>query len=83
MARALRDGLAFARGHRPIRTLLVGQALALICFTLVVPIEVIYAKESLGHHRRRLRHPAASWGAGIVIGSLLYLGLKNRSRRWG
>ena len=42
------DGLEFVRDIRPVRTLLIGQSLALICFTLVVPIEVIYAKESLG-----------------------------------
>ena len=64
-----------------MRTLLIGQSLALICFTVVVPIEVIYAKESLGHDRA----PASAcccraWGAGIVLGSLLFLGLKNRVR---
>ena len=47
MARVV-DGLEFARDNRLVRTLLVGQSLALICFTIVVPIEVIYAKESLG-----------------------------------
>ena len=45
-----------------MRTLLIGQALALICFTIVVPIEVIYAKESLGTTERRLRHPAVLVG---------------------
>ena len=45
-----------------VRTLLIGQSLALICFTVVVPIEVIYAKESLGHHERRLRRPAERLG---------------------
>src|SRR4051812_6583194 len=43
-----RAGLSFARSNRLVRTLLTGQALALVCFTVVVPIEVIYAKESLG-----------------------------------
>ena len=46
-----------------VRTLLIGQSLALICFTLVVPIEVIYAKESLGTTERRLRDPAVLPGA--------------------
>ena len=59
--------------------MLIGQALALICFTVVVPIEVIYAKESLGHHQRRFRLLLSAWGAGIVLGSLLYIGLKHRS----
>src|SRR4051794_38219591 len=39
----VRAGLSFARSHAPVRRLLVGQSLALVCFTIVVPIEVIYA----------------------------------------
>ena len=62
-----------------MRTLLVGQALALICFTIVVPIEVIYAKESLGTTSAGFGMLLSAWGAGIVLGSLLFLGLKNRA----
>lgn len=73
-----RDGLEFARDHRPVRTLLIGQALALICFTIVVPIEVIYAKESLGTSSAGFGILMSSWGAGIVLGSLVFLWLRNR-----
>lgn len=73
------DGLEFARDYRPVRTLLIGQALALICFTIVVPIEVIYAKESLGTTSAGFGILVSSWGAGIVIGSLLFLWLKDRA----
>src|SRR3954451_16607130 len=72
-------GLRFARGHRLIRALLVGQSLALVCFTLIVPIEVIYAKESLGTTSAGFGVLLSAWGAGIVLGSLLFLGLKSRS----
>jgi predicted MFS family arabinose efflux permease len=72
------DGLEFARDFRPVRTLLVGQALALICFTVVVPIEVIYAKESLETTDAGFGILMSSWGAGIVLGSLLFLWLKSR-----
>jgi predicted MFS family arabinose efflux permease len=72
------DGLTFARDYRPVRTLLVGQSLALICFTIVVPIEVIYAKETLGTTSAGFGILVSSWGAGIVIGSLLFLWLKNK-----
>jgi predicted MFS family arabinose efflux permease len=75
----LRAGLAFARGHRLIRLLLAGQSLALICFTLVVPIEVVYAQESLGTTSAGFGVLLSAWGAGIVLGSLLFLGLKSRS----
>jgi predicted MFS family arabinose efflux permease len=74
-----RDGLAYARGSVRTRVLLTGQSLALICFTLVVPIEVIYAKESLGTTSAGFGVLLAAWGAGILLGSLLFLGLRNRS----
>ena len=74
-----RAGLSFARSNPLIRTLLVGQSLALICFTVVVPIEVIYAKESLGATSAGFGLLLSAWGAGIVLGSLLFLVLKNRS----
>jgi predicted MFS family arabinose efflux permease len=74
-----RAGLAFAGSHRLVRTLLVGQSMALICFTLVVPIEVIYAKESLGTSSAGFGILLSAWGAGIVLGSLLFIALKNRT----
>ena len=48
-------------------------------FTLIIPIEVIYAKESLGTTSAGYGILLASWGAGIFLGSLLYLRIKNRS----
>jgi hypothetical protein len=72
-------GLRFVRGHRSIRLLLSGQAVALILFTIVIPIEVIYAKESLGTSDAGFGILLASWGAGIVVGSLVYLVVKTRS----
>ncbi|HET6547097.1 MAG TPA: MFS transporter, partial [Solirubrobacter sp.] len=74
-----RDGLAFARRNALIRTLLLGQSLALICFTIVVPIEIIYAKESLGTTSAGYGVLLSAWGAGIVLGSLLFIALKNRT----
>ena len=72
-------GLRFARRHAPIRLLLAGQSLALVCFTLIVPIEVIYAKETLGAGSAGFGALLAAWGAGIVLGSLIYLALRERS----
>jgi predicted MFS family arabinose efflux permease len=73
------SGMRFARRHPVVRLLLAGQALALLLFTLVIPIEVIYAKESLGTTSAGFGILLASWGAGIVIGSLIYLIVKQRS----
>jgi MFS family permease len=72
-------GMRFARRSPAVRLLLIGQAFALVLFTLVVPIEVIYAKESLGTTDAGFGILIASWGAGIVLGSLVYLLVKQRS----
>jgi MFS family permease len=72
-------GMRFARHNRAVRLLLIGQALALVMFTIIVPIEVIYAKESLGTTDAGFGILLASWGVGIVVGSLVYLLVKQRS----
>jgi MFS family permease len=74
-----RGGLAFARHSARVRLLLLGEGLALIFFTLVIPIEVIYARESLGVGSAGFGLLVAAWGAGIVVGSLAYLVVKSRS----
>jgi MFS family permease len=74
-----RAGMRFAGRVPQVRLLLIGQAVALILFTLIVPIEVIYAKESLGTTDAGFGILLASWGAGIVVGSLVYLVFKQRS----
>ena len=68
-----------SRGAIQVRLLLIGQAIALVLFTLIIPIEVIYAKESLGTSDAGFGILLASWGAGIVVGSLVYLLVKQRS----
>jgi hypothetical protein len=72
-------GMRFARTNPLVRMLLVGEAIALILFTLIIPIEVIYAKQSLGTTSAGFGILLASWGAGIVVGSLIYLLVKGRS----
>ena len=72
-------GLRFARTNAVVRVLLAGQAVGLVLFTLVIPIEVVYAKRSLGTTDTGFGILLASWGAGIVIGSLVYLVVKQRS----
>ena len=72
-------GLRYAREHSAVRLLLFGQAIALVLLTLIVPIEVIYAKESLETTSAGYGILLASWGAGIFIGSLIYLRVKNHS----
>lgn len=75
----LREGLSHAWRHRPARVLLGGQAVALVLFTLIVPIEVVYAKETLGAGDAGYGWLLSAWGLGIVIGSLVYVRVKHRA----
>jgi MFS family permease len=75
-----RAGLRYARDNVGVRALLIGQAIALVLFTLIIPIEVIYAKESLGTTAAGYGVLLAFWGAGIVVGSVVYLRVKHRSQ---
>jgi MFS family permease len=75
----VREGFAFVWRDVYLRTLVGGQALAFVFFTTVLPIEVVYAKESLATTSAGFGALLAAWGAGIVIGSLVYVLVKARS----
>jgi predicted MFS family arabinose efflux permease len=75
----VREGLRHARTDRVARRLLGGEALAIIFFTLIVPIEIVYATETLGTDEAGYGVLLSSWGAGIVLGSLVFLVLRTRS----
>ncbi len=75
----LRRGLSYVRGNRPVRLLIGGQALALVFFTLIAPIEVIYARESLHGGHGAYGALLSAWGAGTLIGSVLFARARQRS----
>lgn len=69
----LRSGIGFIRSNPALRALLATQALALVLFTLIVPIEVVYAKETLDAGDVGLGVLMAAWGGGMVLGSALFI----------
>jgi predicted MFS family arabinose efflux permease len=75
----LRSGLSHARRDRVARLLLGGEALAITLFALIVPIEIVYARETLGTGDTGYGVLLSSWGAGVVLGSVAFIGLKRRS----
>lgn len=75
----LREGLRYVRDQPQVRLLLYGQSAALVFFTLVIPIEVVYAKRTLDVGDAGYGLLLAAWGTGIVVGSLLYPRLMHRS----
>jgi MFS family permease len=68
----VRAGLAYIRGRPDLRRILTAQGLAFVFFAAVLPIEVVYAKESLGTSDTGYGMMLASWGAGMVLGSLIF-----------
>jgi MFS family permease len=75
----IRSGLAYVHGNRLLRTLITAQGLGVVFFTLVVPIEVIYAKDSLDAGDAGFGVLVACWGAGMILGSLAFARLHARS----
>jgi MFS family permease len=75
----VRAGLGYIRGHVTLRRLLAAQAAALVFFSAVIPIEVIYAKETLDAGDTGYGLMLGSWGAGMVLGSVVFATLRRAS----
>jgi MFS family permease len=72
----LRAGLDYIRGNPTLRRLLSAQAGAFVFFSAVLPIEVIYAKETLGAGDAGYGLLLGSWGGGMVLGGLVFAVLR-------
>jgi MFS family permease len=72
----VRAGLGYIRGNVTLRRLLAAQGAALVFFSAVIPIEVIYAKETLGAGDTGYGLMLGSWGGGMVLGSIVFAALR-------
>ena len=68
----LREAFAYVRNDVRVRTLLGGQALVFLMLTMITPIEVIYAKETLDAGDAGFGLLLAAWGTGMVGGSWVF-----------
>jgi len=75
----MREGLRYARTTRIARFLIGGEAIAVVFFTLIVPIEIVYASETLDTNDFGYGILLSSWGLGIVLGSIVFLGVRRRA----
>ena len=75
----LRLGFTYVRERPVLRRLLAAESVAFVFFALVLPIEVAFAKETLDAGDLGYGLMLASWGAGMVLGSLLFSGLRGAS----
>jgi predicted MFS family arabinose efflux permease len=77
----VRQGLAYVAGQPILRRLLTAQAAAFVFFAAVIPVEIVYVKETLGGGDSGYGALLASWGAGMVAGSLLFASARRASLR--
>jgi len=75
----LREGLAYVRRRVALQRLLAIQAFAFVFFTLVLPIEIVYAKESLDAGDSGYGILLSAWGIGMVVGSLFFIATARRA----
>lgn len=79
MRERLRAGLSYISSNGRLRNLMLAQGAAFVFFAAVIPVEVIYAKETLGTGDSGYGLLLASWGAGMVLGSLVFAVLRRTS----
>ena len=68
----VKAGVAYLREQARLRRVLVAQGLALIFFSAVAPLEVVYAKETLGASDTGYGILLTTWGLGMVAGSVIF-----------
>jgi MFS family permease len=68
----LRGGISYLRSNSALRMLIGAQGAAFVFFTLVTPIEVVYAKETLSAGDLGFGVLVGAWGAGMIMGSWLF-----------
>jgi MFS family permease len=75
----VRAGIAYIRERAVLKRLLLAQGAAFIFFAAVIPVEVVYAKETLGASDSGYGLMLASWGLGMVLGSLVFAAVRRAS----
>jgi MFS family permease len=68
----VRAALAYAYTRRPIRSLLIVQTVAVLFFTISIPVEVVFAQHSLHAGATGYGALLSAWGAGAVAGAAIY-----------
>jgi MFS family permease len=75
----VRAGLSYIRRETILRRVLVAQGWAFVFFAAVLPVEVVYVKETLDSTDTGYGVMLACWGLGMVLGSLLFARLRQAS----
>ena len=71
--------LRYVRGQRAIRALLSLQAIALVLFTMSIPVELVLAQHTLNAGAGGYGALLTAWGAGLILGSGIFARWRRRS----
>jgi MFS family permease len=75
----LMAGFRYVRERPVLQRLITAQGAAFVFFYVVIPIEVVFAKETLGAGDAGYGALLGSWGAGMLAGGLLFAALRRLS----
>jgi MFS family permease len=68
----LRAAVRHLRERPALRRMLLLQAVAILFFTVPMPVEIVYVRRSLHETTRAYGVLLALWGAGAIVGSAVY-----------
>jgi MFS family permease len=79
MRERVRAGAVYLREKTVLRRLLTAEGAAFVFFAAVIPVEVVYVKESLDSTDSGYGLMLACWGTGMVLGSFLFAARRQTS----
>jgi hypothetical protein len=77
----LRAGLAYVWRHPAVRSPILLQGLAIVAFTISIPVEIVFARRSLHVGGAGYGALLTVWGAGAIAGSVVYARWRRASGR--
>ncbi|MGI8462281.1 MAG: MFS transporter [Solirubrobacterales bacterium] len=77
----LREGLEYVRSRPVLMRLISAEAAAIAFFALIIPIEVVFAIETLGAGDAGYGALLAAWGTGMFAGAIVFTALRGLSLR--
>ncbi|MBV9606294.1 MAG: MFS transporter [Solirubrobacterales bacterium] len=77
----VRAALTYLREKPAIRALMLLQAVAVLFFTISVPVEVVFAQHSLHAGAAGYGAMVSAWGAGVVAGAAMFARWRRRPSR--
>ena len=77
----LRDGYRYVRERPALARLLTAESAAFVFFYAAIPIEVVFAKETLDAGDAGYGLLLSSWGVGMVAGGLVFAALRRLTLR--